>query len=163
MDKVNYSSEVRTVVAFWKSLLVVAAVGVGTTTPAVAEASQKPQGRPVVVSHHKPKHGTCHTKACYDRVWLKMHPTPPFSIGSVEACEANYESGEPGSRDVQFINWHMEHGGYEGGYSWLPSTWRSQRFPGYPYRAVDATPEQQTLVFRHYKNVGEWPPLANCL
>ena len=81
----------------------------------------------------------------------------------MEACEANYESGEPGSRDVRFINWRMDNGGYEGAYSWLPSTWRRQRFAGYPVRAVDATPMQQTLVFRRYMNVREWPPLAHCL
>ena len=57
----------------------------------------------------------------------------------------------------------MENGGYEGAYSWLPATWQRQRFKGYPVRAVDATPKQQTLVFRRYKNVAEWPPLAYCL
>ena len=56
----------------------------------------------------------------------------------------------------------MEGGGYEGAFSWLPSTWERQRFPGYPSRAVDATPRQQTLVFRRYKNAGEWPTMAKC-
>jgi hypothetical protein len=57
----------------------------------------------------------------------------------------------------------MDNGGYEGAYSWLNSTWLRQRFHGYPSRAVEATPKQQTLVFRRYKNVGEWPPLAYCI
>ena len=64
---------------------------------------------------------------------------------------------------AHYINWRMESGGYEGGYSWLPSTWQRQRFPKMPERAVDATPQQQTEVFRRFANVGEWPPLAYCL
>lgn len=114
-------------------------------------------------------HGRGHRPGCWtarcdrwaDREWAEHH-RPAFHILPVEACEANYESGEPGSRDPRFINWRMENAGYEGGFSWLPSTWQAQRFPGYPSRAVDATPEQQVLVFRRYKNVAEWPPLANC-
>lgn len=86
-----------------------------------------------------------------------------FHYRPVELCEANYESGEPGAYTLNTINWRMDSEGYEGAFSWLPSTWGSERFPGYPYRAVDATPEQQTLVFRRYKSVSAWPPLAHCL
>ncbi len=82
---------------------------------------------------------------------------------AVELCDANRESGEPGAYTRSTINWRMDNGGYEGAFSWLPSTWDRQRFPGFPMRAVDATPEQQVLVFRRYKNVGEWPTLAYCL
>lgn len=110
--------------------------------------------------HHKAERRT----RAGDRAWGRRHHWhPPFKIGRVEACEANRESGEPGSYNIAYINWRMDSGGYEGAYSWLNSTWQRQRFSGYPPRAVEATPEQQTLVFRRYKNVGEWPPLAYCL
>jgi hypothetical protein len=80
-----------------------------------------------------------------------------------EVCDANMESGAPEDPyNPSHIDWRMEEGGYEGAFSWLPSTWERQRFSGYPARAVDATPEQQTLVFRRYKNVGEWPTMAKC-
>lgn len=81
----------------------------------------------------------------------------------MEACEANRESGEPGAYTIGTIDWRMESGGYEGAYSFLPSTWLSMRFPGMPPRAVEATPRQQTEVFRKYKSVAQWPPLAYCL
>lgn len=80
-----------------------------------------------------------------------------------EICDANMESGAPEDPyNPSHINWQMESGGYEGAFSWLPSTWQWQRFSGYPLRAVEATPEQQTLVFRHYKNQSEWPTMAKC-
>ena len=80
-----------------------------------------------------------------------------------EICDANMESGAPKDPyNPAHINWQMDENGYEGAFSWLPSTWLRQRFAGYPSRAVDATPEQQTLVFRRFKNVGEWPTMAKC-
>lgn len=118
--------------------------------------------------HHKPT--GCLTRACYRRVWIKQHPRPRFRFGVTELCEAGRESGagsvvtRANARALAHdINWRMESGGYEAGYSWLPSTWRSMRFPGMPERAVDATPQQQTEVFRKYKSVSQWPPLAYCL
>lgn len=80
-----------------------------------------------------------------------------------EVCDANMESGAPEDPyDPSHIDWRMESGGYEGAFSWLRSTWQRQRFPGYPPRAVEATPKQQLLVFRRFKNVGEWPTMAKC-
>ncbi len=80
-----------------------------------------------------------------------------------EVCDANMESGAPEDPyNPSHINWRMEGGGYEGAFSWLPSTWERQRFRGYPSRAVDATPEQQVLTFRRWKNVQEWPTMARC-
>jgi hypothetical protein len=90
------------------------------------------------------------------------HWHPAFRFGRVELCEANRESGEPGAVSFSTIDWRMQSGAYEGAYSWLPSTWLRQRFPGMPSRAVEATPAQQTRVFRRFMNVGEWPPLALC-
>lgn len=81
----------------------------------------------------------------------------------LEVCDANMESGAPEDPyNPSHIDWRMEGGGYEGAFSWLPSTWRRQRFPGYPPRAVEAAPEQQVRVFRRFKNESEWPTLAKC-
>ena len=85
----------------------------------------------------------------------------------VERCEANYESGQPGSTNAANIRWRMDED-YEGGFSWMNSTWTTQaKAMGYHgrarERAIYATPRQQTMAFRRFKSVGQWPPLRHCL
>lgn len=121
-------------------------------------------GHTAVATAHHPG---CKSARCdhhVDRLWAASHK-PKFRMTSFEICDANQESGAPEDPyNPTHIDWKMEENGYEGAFSWLPSTWdkQSKSFHGYPDNAVEATPEQQTLVFRRYKNVGEWPTMAKC-
>lgn len=75
---------------------------------------------------------------------------------------ANQESGTGGvatQANARFdtINWHYSDGTYEGAYNWDNSTWLSMGGGRYTAHANDATPEQQTLIFRAHANASDWP------
>ena len=86
--------------------------------------------------------------------WRRTHPA--FEYGSFELCVANRESGEPGSTRFDTINWHYD-GEYEGAYNWTNSTWLAQGGGRYAAHAYEASPEDQTLVFRAHANAADWP------
>ncbi len=69
---------------------------------------------------------------------------------------ANREAGEPGSRRFGTINWRYD-GDYEGAYNWVNGTWLSMGGGRYARHAFEATPREQTLVFRRHANSSDWP------
>jgi hypothetical protein len=72
-------------------------------------------------------------------------------------CVANRESGEPGSTSFATIDWRYDARGYEGAYNWVNSTWLAMGGGLYARHAYDASPEQQTLIFRAHANSHDWP------
>jgi hypothetical protein len=78
-------------------------------------------------------------------------------FGTLELCVANRESGEPGSTSYSTVNWRIVGEGYEGAYQWVNSTWLAMGGGRYAQHANEATPEQQTLIFRAHANAQDWP------
>lgn len=116
-------------------------------------------------AHHRyPHHPECNRPACArnaDRAFARAH-RPTFHFTAFELCVANRESGNGtdtlGTGRYATINWRYEDGTYEGAYNWLNSTWISMGGLRYAARAVDATPREQTLIFRaHAHERGQWP------
>jgi hypothetical protein len=111
---------------------------------------------------HKHHHPGCNTDACDRRIdrWLKHWEEthrPRFVFGAFELCVANRESGEPGSTSFGTIRWDYVGGGYEGAYNWVNSTWIAEGGGRYAAHANEASPEQQTLIFRAHANARDWP------
>jgi hypothetical protein len=114
----------------------------------------------------------CRSHACSLRVarWWGRHHRPPaahaaaVTISAFDYCVANRENGEPGSTDPSFIHWHAINE-YDGAYSFLPATWDEAGGQRYASRAYEATPEQQTIIFEHWRRIdpGAWPTIPPCL
>lgn len=110
------------------------------------------------VQHHQHHTKGCTTHACDVRVgraWAKKHQ-PHFKFGSFELCVANREQGEPGSTDFHYINWQARQGRYGGAYSMEQSKWEAGGGLHYASVPEEASPEEQTLVFRKLGKMGEW-------
>lgn len=110
------------------------------------------------IHRYHPKNPGCHTLRCdrhVGRIWWEKHK-PRFQFRPFELCVANREAGSPGSYSYNTINWQYN-GDYEGAYNWENSTWISMGGGQYAAHAYDATPEQQTLVFRAHANSKDWP------
>lgn len=89
-------------------------------------------------------------------MWAKHHP-PVFRFRPFELCVANRESGEPGSYSYSTIRWGYVGEGYEGAYNWVNSTWLAMGGGKYAQHANEASPRQQTLIFRAHANSHDWP------
>jgi hypothetical protein len=90
------------------------------------------------------------------RAWAIRH-RPQFHMTAFEVCVANHESGEPNDPyNPAHIDWRYS-GDYEGAYNWTNETWLAQGGGRYAKHAYEATPEQQTLVFRAHANAQDWP------
>jgi hypothetical protein len=77
-------------------------------------------------------------------------------------CVANHESGTgtvatPQNARFNTINWRYSDGNYEGAYNFVNSTWLAMGGGRYAKHSNDATPEQQTKVFRAHANPHDWP------
>jgi hypothetical protein len=55
------------------------------------------------------------------------------------------------------VNWGYVGNGYEGAYNWVNSTWLNMGGGRYAQHANEASPEQQTLIFRAHANSQDWP------
>lgn len=113
---------------------------------------------PAHTPHHFKHHPECRTLRCArhaDRAWARRH-RPNFIFGAFELCVANREAGEPGSTSFDTINWRYS-GDYEGAYNWVNGTWLSMGGGRFAAHAYEATPEQQTLIFRAHANSRDWP------
>lgn len=79
-------------------------------------------------------------------------------ITRFDLCVANREKGEPGSLDPRLIHWHADAEGYEGAYSWLPSTWIAQGGGRFAAAAYEASPRQQSIIFDKWSRLdpGAW-------
>ena len=101
--------------------------------------------------HHRAGHGRCHTKACFDRVWLKEHPAPPpeeWAIPSaIVRCESNYSNEPPNSA------------GAAGYYQLTEWTSKSAGLPvGHYGYANEHTKAEQGIVAGHlYREQGSAP------
>lgn len=106
--------------------------------------------------HHHPG---CRSARCdrhADRLYAKHH-RPKFRFTTFELCVANRESGEPGSTSFSTIRWNYVGEGYEGAYNWVNSTWLAMGGGRYAEHANEASPKDQTLIFRAHANPGDWP------
>jgi hypothetical protein len=83
-----------------------------------------------------------------DRHWAAAHK-PKFSYSQLVLCVANRESGEPGSRSFDTINWHAD-GAHKGGLQYDDGTWEEAGGRAYAAHANEATPEQQAKTFYHF-------------
>lgn len=87
------------------------------------------------------------------------HHRPEFHVGLFERCVFNRESGtgSHGPWTLSTIKWQYDDGTYEGAANWLNSTWISMGGGRFAPRAVEATPRQQTIIFReHATEPGQW-------
>jgi hypothetical protein len=73
------------------------------------------------------------------RVVRLEYADPPYPYYQIAVCETG---GINGGRPL----WTHHNGTYSGAYGFAHSTWAYYRYPGYPARAADATPRQQTRV-----------------
>lgn len=55
------------------------------------------------------------------------------------------------------IRWTYHNGEYEGGYNWVNETWLAEGGGKYAEHANEASPEDQTKVFRIHANAHDWP------
>lgn len=84
-------------------------------------------------------------------------------IDKFDLCVANNETGSPGSVSFGTIHWNytpsQNEGLYEGGYSWLNSTWLSQGGGRYAQHAYEASPKEQSIIFNRWSRLtpGAWP------
>jgi Transglycosylase-like domain len=112
---------------------------------------------PATASKHHPRR----THAGDLRWGHKHHWHPPFRFSRFELCVANRESGDgqatPSTARYVTINWRYHGEGYEGAFNWVNSTWLAMGGGRYAQHAYDASPEQQTLVFRANANSQDWP------
>lgn len=106
-------------------------------------------------SHH-PECRTARCRVAADRAWARHHP-PRFRFTAFELCVANRESGEPGSISYNTIRWDYVGEGYEGAYNWVNSTWLAMGGGKYAQHANEASPKDQTLIFRAHANPHDWP------
>lgn len=105
---------------------------------------------------HPPFHKhPCHTHRC-GHLWA-IHHRPKFRFRPFELCVANREAGEPGSYSYSTINWSYVGESYEGAYNWVNSTWLAMGGGRYAQHANEATPREQTLIFRAHANSQDWP------
>lgn len=73
------------------------------------------------------------------RVLAREWADPPEPYLSIAKCETGYlAGGRP--------NWRHHNSTYSGAYGFAHSTWAYYKYPGYPARAADASPRQQTRV-----------------
>lgn len=105
-------------------------------------------------------HRRCTTRRC-GRLWAEHH-RPRFVYTAFELCVANRESGSTGSTSFGAIDWRYgapgdPHKDYEGAFNWVNSTWLAMGGGRYAKHAYDATPEQQTRIFRAHANSRDWP------
>jgi len=108
---------------------------------------------------HKKHHPGCRTSACdrrIGRLWAIRH-RPVFHFRPFELCVANRESGEPGSYSYSTIRWGYVGEGYEGAFNWVNSTWLAMGGGKYAEHANEASPREQTLIFRAHANRYDWP------
>jgi Transglycosylase-like domain len=95
------------------------------------------------------------------RLWLKHHP---FRFTAFELCVAGRESGAGevvtranARRYAHDIRWRYVGEDYEGAYNWVNSTWLAMGGARYAEHANEATPREQTLIFRAHANSQDWP------
>lgn len=111
-------------------------------------------------THHRPG---CKSAICDHRVdviWGRRHP-PPFRFNQFELCVANRESGDGqatlSSARFVTIRWDYVGEGYEGAFNWVNSTWLAMGGGRYAQHANEASPKEQTLIFRAHANSQDWP------
>lgn len=114
-----------------------------------------------ISEHHAHHHPGCNSAECDRRinaVYARLHK-PKFHIGLFERCVFNRESGtgSHGPWTLSTIRWRFVGNGYEGAANWLHSTWVSMGGEKYAERAIEASPKEQTLIFRaHATEPGQW-------
>jgi len=90
------------------------------------------------------------------RAWALAH-RPRFRMTPFEVCVANHESGAPeDAYNPAHINWRYDRD-YEGAFNWTNETWLAEGGGRYAAHAYEASPEQQTLIFRAHANAQDWP------
>lgn len=95
-------------------------------------------------------------------VWGRHHvKVRTFDLSSPTAfdiCVANNETGEPGSSDPRYINWHAG-GTYSGAFQFDEATWAEAGGRRYARIAGEATPAEQLHVFHNFEpgHPTRWP------
>lgn len=118
-----------------------------------------------VATAHDTRHGKGHREGCWsarcdhraDALWARHH-RPKVRLSAFDACVANNETGEPGSRNPAFINWHAS-GTYSGAFQFDEGTWAEAGGTRYSPTAGEATKRQQLIVFHRFEpgHASRWP------
>ena len=93
--------------------------------------------------------------------WARHHRLRSFDVSYATAfdiCVANNETGEPGSGDPRYINWHAS-GIYSGAFQFDRSTWAEAGGTRYSSTAGEATKAEQLRIFHAFEpaHPTRWP------